>query len=87
MPVVFIPKALRELTAGATEVIVEGASVGEVIDALETRFPGVRSQLCRGDSLAPGIQISVDERMTIRGLQTKLQPSSEVHFLPMIGGG
>lgn len=87
MPVVYVPRALRELTGGLAEVAVEGESVGEVIDALELRFPGVKSRLCRENSLMPGIQVSVDDVMTTRGLRARLQPTSEVHFLPVIGGG
>jgi molybdopterin synthase sulfur carrier subunit len=87
MPVVFIPTQMRDLTGGLARVAVEGRSVGEVVAALETRFPGIKSRLCRGDSLAPGLQVSVDDTMTTRGLRASLQPESEVHFLPAIGGG
>lgn len=87
MPVVFVPKQIRELTGGLAEVVVEGETVGEVIDALDQRYPGVKARVCQEDSLAPGIQVSVDDVMTTRGLRAKLQPTSEVHFLPVIGGG
>lgn len=87
MPVVFIPTPLRGLTAGRLSVEVEGASVAEVIAALEALFPGVAARLRRGDSLAPGIQVSVDHVMTTRGLHAPVGPDSEVHFLPAIGGG
>ena len=53
MPVVFIPNPLRDLTAGDAEVAVEGSTVRDVVDALETRYPGMKTRLCRGDSLAP----------------------------------
>ncbi len=87
MPVVFIPTPMRDLTDGVTEVNVTGNTVGEVIDALEQRFPGIKSRLCRGDKLAPGLQVSIDATMTLRGLRTAVAPASEVHFLPTIGGG
>ena len=58
-----------------------------VVDALEVRYPGIKSRLCRGDALAPGLQVSVDHVMTTRGLRAPVQPESEVHFLPAIGGG
>jgi molybdopterin synthase sulfur carrier subunit len=87
MPVIFIPRPLREFTGGESEVVVEGNTVGDVVDALDRRFPGMKSRLCRLESLAPGLQVSVDEVMTTRGLRAELQPESEVHFLPVIGGG
>jgi molybdopterin synthase sulfur carrier subunit len=87
MPVVFIPKPMRELTGGAAEVALDGATVREVVDALDRRFPGIRERLCRGDSLAPGLSVSIDDVISTRGLRATLKPESEVHFLPAIGGG
>jgi molybdopterin synthase sulfur carrier subunit len=87
MPLVFIPSPMRDLTGGETEVAVDGATVREVIDALDGRFPGIKARLVREDSLAPGLQVAIDHVMTTRGLRAKLRPESEVHFLPAIGGG
>lgn len=87
MPVVYIPRPLRELTGGAAEVTAEGGTVREVVEDLDRRFPGIKQRLCRGDALAPGIQVSIDDVMTTRGLRASVRPESEVHFLPAIGGG
>lgn len=87
MPTVFIPTPLRELTEGLSEVVVEASTVRTVVEALEFRYPGIKSRLCRGEALAPGLQVSVDHVMTTRGLRAPVQPDSEVHFLPAIGGG
>ena len=87
MALVFIPAQLRGLTGGEAQIELPAASVREVIEALETRFPGMKERLCRGDELAPGLQLSIDHVMSSRGLRTKLEPSSEVHFLPAFGGG
>ena len=76
----------RNETRGA-QVVVAGDTVAAVVDELETQFPGIRQRLCRGDSLAPGLQVSVDSTVTLRGLRSRLQPGSEVHFLPAFGGG
>jgi molybdopterin synthase sulfur carrier subunit len=87
MPLVFIPTPMRDLTGGVAQVAVEGSTVGEVIDAMEVRFPGIKTRLCRDGSLAPGLHVSINDVMTQRGLSARLQPDSEVHFLPAIGGG
>jgi molybdopterin converting factor small subunit len=87
MAVVFIPTPLRALTSGRSEVAVEGTTVSEVIEALESRFPGIAARLRRGDALAPGLQVSIDHVMSIRGINAAVGPESEVHFLPVIGGG
>jgi len=87
VPIVFIPTPWRDLTGGLARVEVEGRTVGEVVEALEHRFPGIQQRLCRGDSLAPGLQVAIGDAMTTRGLRASVQPESEVHFLPAIGGG
>jgi molybdopterin converting factor small subunit len=87
MPVVFIPKPLRDLTDGLATEAVEGDTVREVIEALDRLHPGFKSRLCRGDSLRPGLQVSVDDVMTPRGLLAEVLEDSEIHFLPVIGGG
>lgn len=78
---------MRDLTRGVAQIVVPGETVAAVVDQLEIQFPGIRQRLCRGDSLAPGLQISVDSTLTPRGLRSRLQPDSEVHFLPAFGGG
>jgi len=87
MAVVFIPAQLRGLTGGAAQIELSAGSVREVVEELETRFPGIKERLCQGDELAPGLQLSIDHVMSSRGLRTKLKPNSEVHFLPAFGGG
>jgi sulfur-carrier protein len=87
MPTVFIPAQLRGLTGGLPTVDVRGNTVGEVIAQLDEQFPGIRGRLCQGTDLMPGLQVSIDHRFTRQGLAAPVLPSSEVHFLPAIGGG
>lgn len=88
MPTIYIPPQLRDLTGGLPTVEVTGANnVGEAIARLDEQFPGFRVRLCQGTELLPGLQVSVDHRFTRQGLAAPLLPASEVHFLPVIGGG
>lgn len=87
MPIVFVPPLMRTLTNGTERVEVPGTNVRQVLEALEMQFPGVRSRLCLGDDLLPGMAVAVDGHMSSLGLRQKVQPTSEVHFLPAIGGG
>lgn len=87
MPRVFIPPLLRPLTDGVEQLDVEGGTVRQVIDNMETRYPGIRGRLCDGDELKPGLVVSVDGRIRQLGLLQKLGEDSEVHFLPAVGGG
>ena len=87
MPRVFIPPLLRPLTEGRDIIDVAGQSVGELIDALDRQFPGLRARLVEGDRLKPGLSIGIGTKVSSRGLSSKVGPDDEVHFLPAIGGG
>ena len=39
------------------------------------------------DDLLPGLAVVVDGETSLLGLLERVQESSEVHFLPAIGGG
>ncbi|MBD3674054.1 MAG: MoaD/ThiS family protein [Planctomycetaceae bacterium] len=87
MPTVIIPTPLRDVTGDVTEIEVEARTVGEVIDRLEELYPGIGERLRVDDEIRPGLAVAIDGAMSSRGLTRKLQPESEVHFLPAIGGG
>ena len=87
MATVFIPAQLRALTGGVDRVEAAGESVRQVIASLEAAHPGLGSRLQKEDALAPGLAVSIDGVFTNRGLAAKVGPTSEIHFLPAIGGG
>jgi molybdopterin synthase sulfur carrier subunit len=87
MAVVWIPPLLRDLTAGRETISVPGTTVRQLIEALEQSFPGIQQRLCDGDSLRSGIAVAVDSDVARLGLAQPVGESSEVHFLPSIGGG
>lgn len=87
MAIVHIPPLMRDLTAGADRVDVEGTTLGRIIDALEGRHPGLRDRLVEGDRLADGIAIAVDGDVTQLELIQPVRPDSEIHIMPAIAGG
>jgi sulfur-carrier protein len=87
MPRVYIPPQLRELTGGTAEVEVDGGSVREVVAALDIRYAGIAGRLCQSGELSPALQVSIDGTLSRRGLDAKVAAASEVHFLPVFGGG
>ncbi len=87
MPVVWIPALLRELTGGQEKISVPGATVQDVIDQVDARYPGVKERLLDGDRLRPGIAVVVDGEVSRMRLRHKLEEGTEVHFLPAISGG
>ena len=62
-------------------------TVRAVVAALEQRFPGIAARLCKEGELSPALQVSIDGTLSRRGLDARVQPGSEVHFLPVFGGG
>ena len=84
---VFIPPPLRSLTDGEAVVEVRAGTVGDAVDQLEERHPGIRQRLVEDGRLRAGLSVTVDETVAARGLRQEIQSDSEIHFLPAIGGG
>ena len=87
MATVYIPFQMRELTNGAERVEVSGDNLRQVIRALGDLYPELAARLSDGDRLTPGLAASIDGAFANRGLLAKVNPTSEVHFMPAIGGG
>lgn len=87
MPVVWIPSLLRSFTDGEERLTVAGSTVGGIIEELAHRFPEIKSRLCQGSELRPGIAVAVDGAVARLGMREPVAENSEVHFLPAIGGG
>jgi len=80
---------MRGLTGGADEVSVAGATLGDVIEALEAKHPGIRAKLLDGQGVRRFINIYVgeDDVRFLEGLQTKLAADAQVSIIPAIAGG
>ncbi len=87
MPTVIVPALLRKLTNGQERVAVRGSTVRQVVEDLDRQFPGMKAQLVEEGELKPGIAVSVDGEMGVGGLLDPVKETSEVYFLPAIGGG
>ena len=84
---VTLPRALLNLFPGAPRrVEVRASTVGDMIDALEVRWPGMRDRLC--DS-RPAIRrhINVFVAGERADLKTPLSPGAEVFVITAITGG
>jgi molybdopterin synthase sulfur carrier subunit len=87
MAVVYIPAALRSLTAGETRVTVPAESLRDLFDRLDEIYPGLKGRLLDGERLTAGMAVFVDGTIPATGLRTKLAPNAEIHFAPAIAGG
>lgn len=90
MTVVRIPSVLRALTGGRDEVSAEGATVGEVLEALVTAHPGLRARLFdEKGALRRYVNVFHNDE-DIRYLQALATPVSEgdrLALLPAMAGG
>ena len=87
MATVFIPAQLRELSGGSQSVELEAKNIRAVVQQLDAMFPGFKDRICTDGNISPSLQVSIDSVITSRGMIAKIQPHSEVHFIPAIGGG
>jgi len=87
MAKVSIPLLLKDVTGGAREAEVEGATVGEIIAALDAIHPGIATRIRTQEKISPNIAIVVDGKIASRGTATPVGPESHVALLPAFGGG
>jgi MoaD family protein len=81
---------LRKFTSGADTVEVEAATIKEVLDTLDSRYPGFRASICdESGSLRRFINIYVDgeDVRFLDDLATTVADGSEVAIVPAISGG
>ena len=84
---VTLPNVLARLFPGCVRRLELSAStVVEVIDALDSRWPGMRDRLCDSTpAIRRHINVFVDgERAR---LETRLAPGAEVYIMTAISGG
>lgn len=87
MPVAWIPSLMQKLTQGQQQIPVEGATVRQVVDALEALYPGFKARIVEDERIRTEIAVAVDGEVVTSGLRAKVDPQSEVHFLPALAGG
>lgn len=89
MATVRIPTPLRTLTGGKDEVEASGATIAELVENLESKFPGIRDRLLDEKGVRRFINIFVgDEDIRfLEGLKTELKGNEHISIVPAIAGG
>jgi MoaD family protein len=84
-----IPTQLREATDGEGTAEVEGATVGEVLDALYERYGELRSRIAEDGGLRRFVNVYVggEDIRFLEGLETPVADGDEVTILPAVAGG
>ena len=87
---VIIPTPLRKFTNDTELIEVQGATVGEIFNQLEARFPGLQARLCEeSGELRRFINVYVDgeDIRFLERLQTPVPETAEISIVPAIAGG
>lgn len=87
--IVRIPAPLRTLTGGKDEVVALGATVGEVIEDMEKKHPGIKDRLMDAKGVRRFVNIYVGEEDVrfLEGLKTALRAGDSISIVPAIAGG
>lgn len=90
MATVRIPTPLRKLTNGQDVVTVPAATVGELVQALESAYPGIRDRLLDDKGLVRrfvNIFVGDEDIRFLKQLDTPLADGADVSIVPAIAGG
>ena len=87
MATVVLPRSLLALFPGVEHrTTLEAGTVGELIDGLDARWPGLRDRLCdAGPTIREHINVFVDGERA--GLDSPVGSASVVHVIPAVAGG
>ena len=78
---VHLSSNLRGPTGGLAEVEAEGATVGALIDDLDSRYPGL------GDTLRAGVSVVIAGLLVAYPEYEPVPDGAEVYFVPQTAGG
>jgi molybdopterin converting factor small subunit len=85
-----IPTILRTYTKGAGEVTADGAKLSEVLDSLESSYPGIRGRILDdAGALRRFVNIYVgDEDVRfVGGLDAEIADGAKLSIIPAVAGG
>jgi sulfur-carrier protein len=87
---VLIPTPLRRYTNGEAKVGATGGTIGEVIDNLDGRFPGLKERVCDPDGeIRRFVNVFVNGENTrkLQGAGTPVKSGDEIGIIPAMAGG
>lgn len=84
-----IPTPLQKLTQGKEEVEATAGTVIELINDLETKYPGIAERISEGGKVRRFVNVYVNEEdiRFLQAEQTRVKEGDEVSIVPAIAGG
>lgn len=90
MATVRIPSPLRRYTNSQSKVESNGGNIAELLDNLDTQYPGIKTKLCdESGNIKRYVNIFVndEEIRTLQGAETAITDNDEVSIIPAMAGG
>ncbi|GAB4151660.1 MAG: MoaD/ThiS family protein [Cyanobacteria bacterium J069] len=87
---VLIPTPLQQFTANQATVEVDGATITELLDKLDTSFPGIKARLCDDEGKLRrfvNFYVNSEDIRFLDGANTSLNSGDEVSIVPAVAGG
>lgn len=87
---VLIPTPLRKLTNNEEVVEVDAGTIGDAIQELQSRFPGIKERLLDDSGAVRrfvNVYVNEEDIRFLQDQQTKLSDGDEISIIPAIAGG
>jgi molybdopterin synthase sulfur carrier subunit len=87
---VLIPTPLQKFTNNEASVTVDASSVGQLVIALDERYPGIKGRLCDENGKLRrflNIYVNSEDIRFLDNQTTSLSDGDEVSIVPAVAGG
>jgi molybdopterin synthase sulfur carrier subunit len=85
-----VPTLLRSYTGGESEVSADGATLKEILDALDSSYPGIKGRVIDEQGQIRrfvNVYVGKDDVRFLDGLDTALLDGAEISIIPAVAGG
>ena len=90
MPTIRIPTPLRKLTGERETIEADGATVGELLTAIDQSYPGLRERICDEQGAVRrfvNVYVNDEDIRFLEDQATPVKDTDEVSIVPAIAGG
>jgi sulfur-carrier protein len=85
-----IPTILRTYTSGDSEVSADGATLSEIIDDLDSSYPGIKGRILDEQGAIRrfvNVYVGNDDVRFLDALDTKTPDGAQISVIPAVAGG
>jgi molybdopterin converting factor small subunit len=87
MATVIVPALLRDLCEGSSKLELDGATLEQLLRAVDTRCPGFYDRVVEHGQMRPELALAMDGEILRLALHDAIAPNAEIAIVPAIGGG